>query len=117
MSNAAARLGGTFRYGLAVGSWLSVFCAGAGAQLFDSLPTPRPPGDVPGVVPAPPPPTQSLAPPNSTGSIPRGPALQSLPPAAAPNPTVSPSVPSGQVALAVSARFGRDLPVITGGLH
>ena len=29
----------------------------------------------------------------------------------------APIVPAGQVALAVSARFGRDLPAITGGLH
>jgi hypothetical protein len=36
------------------------------------------------------------------------------PPAAAPG---APIVPPGQVALAVSARFGRDPPPITGGLH
>jgi hypothetical protein len=36
------------------------------------------------------------------------------PPAAAPG---APVVPPGQVALAVSARFGRDPPPITGGLH
>src|SRR5262249_29671554 len=72
---------------------------------------------VPGVIPAPPPPTQNLAPPASTGSIPpRGPTLQSLPPAASPGTSV-PSVPSGQVALAVSARFGRDLPPIAAALH
>jgi hypothetical protein len=42
--------------------------------------------------------------------------LQSLPPAAtqAPAPT---QTPNGQVALALAARFGRDMPVITGGLH
>ena len=120
-------MGSIFPYGLTVGLWLSVFSAEACAQLFDNLPiprppgdvsAPRPPGDVPGVVPAPQvpvpqAPTQSLAPPATTGSIPRGPSLQSLPPAASPG---SPGVPSGQVALAVSARFGRDLP-INGGLH
>jgi hypothetical protein len=37
-------------------------------------------------------------------------------PAAAVTPTV-PMVPAGQVALMVSARFGRDPPPITGGLH
>src|SRR5207244_5740715 len=37
-------------------------------------------------------------------------------PAAATMPTV-PMVPAGQVALMVSARFGRDPPPITGGLH
>src|SRR5258708_39744772 len=50
-----------------------------------------------------------------------------LPPPAAPPPpqapttaTVTPTVPmvpAGQVALMVSARFGRDPPAITGGLH
>ncbi|HLQ93128.1 MAG TPA: hypothetical protein VK148_24145 [Xanthobacteraceae bacterium] len=39
--------------------------------------------------------------------------MQSLPPTVSP----SPSMPSGQVALAVSARFGREMPQITGGLH
>jgi hypothetical protein len=116
-------VGDIFPYGMAVGLLLSVFSAEAGAQLFDVLrppgdiSAPRPPGEVPGVVPAPQAPTQSLAPPSSTGSIPRGPSLQSLPPAASPGPSTSPSLPSGQVALAVSARFGRDLPAITGGLH
>jgi hypothetical protein len=48
--------------------------------------------------------------------------LQSLPPANSqvhPGPTAAtvPAVPSGQGALAVSARFGRDLPPINGGLH
>jgi hypothetical protein len=45
--------------------------------------------------------------------------LQALPPAstapsAAPTP---PALPSGPIALAVSARFGRDLPPIGSGLH
>src|SRR5712671_6946969 len=122
MRNSAASVGGIGPYGLAVGLWLSALSAEAGAQLFDNLPIPRPPGDValprppgevPGSVPAPQAPAQNLAPPASTGSIPRGQTLQSLPPVASP----SPSLPSGQVALAVSARFGRDLPPITGGLH
>src|SRR5438105_2715415 len=42
-----------------------------------------------------------------------------LPPAGPSAPTVTPSapmVPAGQVALAVSARFGRDAPPIGGGL-
>ena len=42
--------------------------------------------------------------------------LQSLPPAGSP-PAPSSSVPPGQSSLALSARFGRDLPAITGGLH
>ncbi|MBV8423515.1 MAG: hypothetical protein JOZ26_26190, partial [Hyphomicrobiales bacterium] len=53
---------------------------------------------------------------------PKGPLLQSLPAAANPGaqahaaPT-APSVPAGQGVLAVSARFGHDLPAINGGLH
>ena len=45
--------------------------------------------------------------------------LQSLPPAAAPAPATTQSVPSGssgQVALSVSARFGPNMPAITAGL-
>ena len=44
--------------------------------------------------------------------------LQSLPPAASPGPAhAAPTVPAGQGALALSARFGRDLAAINGGLH
>jgi hypothetical protein len=43
--------------------------------------------------------------------------LQSLPPASRAAPPPSPAIPSGQAALVLGARFGRDLPVITGGLH
>src|SRR5712672_1957226 len=114
MRNSAASVGGIVPYGLAVGLWLSALSAESGAQLFDNLPIPRPPGDVaaprppgevPGSVPAPQAPApqapaQNVAPPVTTGSIPRGPALQSLPPTVSPSPTM----PSGQVVLAVSAR-------------
>src|SRR3954469_17974587 len=126
MRNTAASVGGIGPYGLAVGLWLSALSAEAGAQLFDNSPIPRPPGDVaaprpPGDVPVPAPqapvqqaPVQNVAPPASTGSIPRGgQTLQSLPP----TPVSPPGLQSGQVALAVSARFGRDMPIITGGLH
>jgi hypothetical protein len=82
----------------------------AQAQLFD-VPLRRPPADVPGVAPAP---NQNIAP----SATPKGPMLQSAPPsgggASQPHTT---SVPSGQVALMVSARYGRDLPTITSGLH
>jgi hypothetical protein len=86
------------------------------AQLFNIDPL-RPPADIPMV----PGPAQSLAPPSGPPPAPKGPMLQSLPPPATPAPTPShsqtPAVPSGQVALAVTARFGRDLPAINGGLH
>ncbi len=86
------------------------------AQFFDG---PRPPGQVPV-----PPPATSLAPPNAgvrdRAVPPSGPVLQSLPPAPAPAPAapaqITPAIPAGQAALALSARFGREMPGITGGL-
>jgi hypothetical protein len=73
---------------------------------------------------APPGPAQSLIPPsgNAAPSVaPKGPLLQS--PASA-NPgaqahaaPAASALPPGQGALAVSARFGRDLPPINGALH
>jgi hypothetical protein len=55
-----------------------------------------------------------LAPPAALPIALPPPPAQPAPPAAAPS---SPMVPAGQVALMVSARFGRDPPNITGGLH
>jgi hypothetical protein len=103
--------------------WLAALPAVAHAQFFSSstapLVAPRPPADVPSV---PPGPAQSLIPPS--GNIaptvtPRAPSLQSLSPAGNAGVQVhaAPIVPPGQGALALSARFGRDLPVINGGLH
>ena len=44
--------------------------------------------------------------------------LQSLPPAAsAPAAHAAPAAPPGQGTLALSARFGKDLPLVNGGLH
>ena len=100
---------------------------------FDSVP--RPPGNVGG--------TPSFVPPGGPAAVaPSSPALPqqptvanpnplqlapttaqpaSLPPPAAPSTTPVvpgvPMVPAGQVALMVSARFGRDPPNIPGGLH
>jgi len=105
---------------LATGVWLAALAATANAQFFGSTQGPdaftlRPPRDVPSV---PPGPAQSLIPP-SGNVAPKGPLLQSLPAAANPGAQAhaAPSVPAGQGALAVSARFGHDLPAINGGLH
>jgi hypothetical protein len=100
-----------------MGIWLAASCGPVEAQFFN-IP-PRPPGEVPGV-----PPAQSLAPPGPARgdrSAPLGgPALQSLPPVPANPPPAAtqaiPTIPAGQAALSLSARFGRDLPPITGGL-
>ena len=98
---------------------------------FDSVP--RPPGQVgtqQGFMPpggqssvlAPPPANPSplqLAPPSQPVSLPppQGPTLQSVPPATSAVVPAVPMVPAGQVALMVSARFGREPPNIGGGLH
>ena len=93
--------------------------APAAAQSFSGFPVVRPPNDVPSV---PPGPAQNITPPAATTApapVPKGPTLQSLPPAGNPGASAHAvaTVPSGQGALAVSARFGRDLPAIIGGLH
>ncbi len=80
-----------------------------------------PPGAPSGVLAPPPanPAPLELAPPPARPAAlptPQGPTLQSVPPAASVVPAV-PMVPAGQVALMVSARFGREPPNISGGLH
>jgi hypothetical protein len=117
------RIGGTttgrgVRLAPAVALLLAGLPAVANAQLFGGTPL-RPPNDVPSVAPGA---AHSIAPPPASVApsvVPRGPTLQSLPPAA--NPGVQghsvPAMPSGQASLALSARFGRDLPAINSGLH
>jgi hypothetical protein len=102
----------------AFGAWLATALGPAEAQFFDAPLVPRPPVEVPVV-----PPAQNLAPPGPPArgiAPPSGPALQSLPPAQAGPPSGStqtaPALPAGQAGLALTARFGRDLPAITGGL-
>src|SRR5262249_58938954 len=86
---------------------------------------PRPPLDVPSVAPGP---AQSLIPPSgilAPTAAAKGPMLQSLPGTtnaavqahAAPGALAAPPLPAGHGALTVSARFGRDLPTISSGLH
>jgi hypothetical protein len=123
MGTGGTRIGSGSQLVFAVGLWLAAVPSVAHAQFFSSsnapLAVPRPPADVPSV---PPGPSQNLIPPS--GNIaptvtPRAPSLQSLPPAANAGVPVhtAPIVPPGQGALALSARFGRDLAVINGGLH
>jgi hypothetical protein len=100
---------------LTVGIWVAVLPAAAHAQLFWGPTIQRPPADVPMAAPpaATPPPAAKPAPP-------KGPTLQSLPPVPAPAPIThtGPSIPPpGHFSLALSARFGPDLPEIGGGLH
>ena len=116
----AATSAGGAKVVLAVGFWLSVFVAETHAQFFNIGPLPRPPSEVPGQTPGP---AQNIAPPNNNRQtpVPKGPALQSLPPASASPPPAAaapPAIaPAGQASLTLGARFGRDLPVIPNGLH
>jgi hypothetical protein len=100
----------------AAGIVLGALADGAQAQIFN-LPTLRPPAEIPS---SEEPPAQNLAPPNQSGAppAPRGPVLQSLPPAArpVPPPVQRPSGPP-QAHLALAARYGSNLPQITAGLH
>jgi hypothetical protein len=90
----------------------------AGAQLFDATPMLRPPNDIPSVSPEAAPLPAPSSPTSSTPATPKGPTLQSLPPAASAGlPRTAPTLAPTQGALALSARFGRDLPLINGGLH
>jgi len=119
MRIAATSVTSVGRFALAVGLWLSAWPATADAQIFNNIfpPPPRPPGDVPGATPGP---AQDIAPPGAPAGepAPKGPSLQSLPPnTRAAAPPAAPAIPAGQAALVLSARFGRDLPVITTGLH
>ena len=89
------------------------------AQLFGDRPPPVPPGLVPDV---PTGPAISLAPPSGPASAPSFPAPLTQPPvgAAAPSapvaaPALAPTTP-GQGVLSLSARYGKDLPVISNGL-
>jgi hypothetical protein len=95
---------------------------------FDSVPRPpgsigpsqslMPPGGPSGVLApqqAPASPLQLAPPPAQPVALPPAATPPVAPPAAA-GPSV-PMVPAGQVALMVSARFGKETPAITGGLH
>jgi hypothetical protein len=119
---------GIFRWRRGVGVWptfaltailLAFFAIPANAQLFGDRPPPIPPAAVPDPGAA-----VSLAPPAGPGAGPLPPAAapSSLPPVLTqPSITgVPPAVPPGgapaQAVLALSARYGKDLPAINGGL-
>ena len=119
-----------FRRGLWLRPWVvravmiaaALAAAPASAQLFSDRPPPVPPAAVPDPGPA-----VSLAPssgPSSTPNLPpvltqpqpnqptlNQPSLNPPPAAAAPPPAAP-----GQAVLALSARYGKDMPVINGGL-
>jgi hypothetical protein len=80
----------------------------------DPFAPPRPPADIPGLPPAASPPATNVGPP--TPLLPSAPLTPAPPPVVStPAPPPAPAIPT-QVSLAVSARFGREPPVINGGL-
>ena len=127
MSSGAHGIGRTWRRGrvpaaLALAGVLFAVAAGpASAQLFSDRPPPVPPA----AVPEPTGPAMNLAPPSGPASMPSLPApltQPSIPSIAAVTP-VAPSVLApqgatapGQAVLALTARYGKDLPVIGNGL-
>ena len=90
----------------------------ASAQMFSDRPPPVPPAAVPDVQTGP---AMNLAPPSGTGTIPPAPLNQPtiVPPSIATIPPVTPpaaaAVPT-QGVLSLTARYGKDMPVINGGL-
>jgi hypothetical protein len=90
------------------------------AQMFTDRPPPVPPASVPE---APAGPAMNLAPPSGPASMPNLPAPVTQPP---PPPTIANVPPAavaplgatapGQAVLALTARYGKDLPVINNGL-
>jgi hypothetical protein len=82
----------------------------------DPFAPPRPPADIPSAPPVVAPPATNVGPP--TPLLPTAPLAPAPPPVVstpAPPQAAPPAAPA-QVALAVSARFGRDPPAINGGL-
>jgi hypothetical protein len=90
------------------------------AQMFSDRPPPVPPNSVPDVQTAP---AMNLAPPSGTGAIPTLPAPMTQPTIVQPQlsavPPVAPppgAATAGQAVLSLTARYGKDMPVINGGL-
>jgi hypothetical protein len=92
-----------------------VWPAAVHAQMFTDRPPPVPPNAVPD---APSGPAMNLAPPSGPASIPNLPAPNTQPSIAVVPPVAAPPAPStaGQAVLSLTARYGKDLPVITNGL-
>src|SRR5271169_5262080 len=96
--------------------FVSAFPASVWAQLFSDRPPPVPPASVPE---PPAGPAMNLAPPSGPASMPNLPApLTTQPSIAAVPPVVPPpgAASPNQAVLALTARFGKDQPAITGGL-
>jgi hypothetical protein len=93
---------------------LLTLAAPAEAQMFTDRPPPVPPASVPD----PSAPAMNLAPPSGSASPPSLPAPLAQPSIAAVPPVVPApgALTSGQAVLSLTARYGKDLPVINGAL-
>lgn len=111
--------GGTGARLRAVLAFIVLFCgiAPASAQFFSDRPPPVPPATIPDV---PSGPAISLAPPSGAAAAPPNlPLPVTQPPVSAvtaPPPATNPVPITGQSVLALSARYGKDLPAINSGL-
>src|ERR1700732_4763237 len=97
------------------GVLVAAMTASAAAPMVTDHPPPVPPASFPE---APTGPAMNLAPPSGPASMPNLPAPLTQPSVAAVPPLVAPqgaAVP-GQGVLALTARYGKDLPVINNGL-
>lgn len=104
---------------------LTLFCTAlaaspAAAQFVGDAPAPVPPANVP-VPPTPSGPAISLAPPSGPAATPGLPATLTQPPVTLatppmPAPMAAPSPTPVQGVLALSARFGKDLPAVNSGV-
>jgi hypothetical protein len=99
---------------------VSLLPASGSAQLFSDRPPPVPPAAVPDVQTGP---AMNLAPPSGLGAIPMLPAPLTQPSIVPPSTaTIPPVVPqpgastASQAVLSLTARYGKDLPVINSGL-
>ena len=95
---------------------ISLIPASGSAQMFSDRPPPVPPASVPD---APTGPAMNLAPPSGPASIPNLPAPLTQPTIVPPSvATVPPpgALAPGQAVLSLTARYGKDLPVINNGL-
>jgi hypothetical protein len=108
--------GGRLLQALALAAMLvSAMTSTASAQMFSDRPPPVPPASVPE---APSGPAMNLAPSSGPASIPSLPTPLTQPSIAITPPAVAPPTAStaGQAVLALTARYGKDMPVINNGL-
>jgi hypothetical protein len=112
--NGCGRGGRLLRALALAGMLVSVIAAPAAAQMFTDQPPPVPPA----LVPEPSGGAINLAPPSGPASIPSLPAPSTQPSIAAVPPVVPPpgAPTAGQAVLSLTARYGKDLPVISNGL-